>query len=203
MKTINWKPVQRFRTDRADGILRVLIDSGAIEAFKGENRVIDLGSGQGEIPLAISKKTGCSFTCVDKYSDSSEKVKREAEGKILWLREDAIEYLKKRKENSVDGITIFYSLQIFPSNKQSELLREIVRVVKPKGKVLIVEERKRKWPGRWVDIAMNKFLNVFNKQRYEIYSEETWKTLFEMVGMFPAIQKYKFGRNSVLFVFQL
>lgn len=202
MKTMNWKPVQDFRNRRAASILEVLEKSGAIEAFGGEI-VIDLGSGQGEIPWAISQKAKSFFIGVDKYSDPSEKVRAEAEGKFLWRGGDAIEYLQKIESNSAPIITAFYFLQALPPDKQVELLQEIKRVIRPGGRLVIIEEYKRGWPGRWIDIAMNKFLNVFNKQRYEIYSEKTWDDIFEIAGEFPIPQiSYKFGRNSKLFVFQ-
>ncbi len=219
MKTVNWGPVQDFRDRRAAGIVKVLIDSGAIEAFRGskalfdlgldqgeipltilQKRCIDLGSGQGEIPLAISKKTGCSFICVDRYFDPSEKVKKEADGKIFWHKEDAIECLKKIKSNSVPVILASYFLQILPPDKQMELILEIRRVIRPGGKVVVIEEYKRGGFGQLVDVAINRFLNGFIG-RYEIYSEETWNSIFEILGRFPLQKCYKFGRNSKLFIF--
>jgi len=219
---VNFWPLQGFRDRRAADIVKILEKSGAIKAFKGDKALfdlglgqgkilseisekifVDLGAGQGEIPLAISRKAKCSFIGVDQYSDPSEKVEKEEKGKLLWRKEDAIEYLKRRKNKSVDGITVFYFLQVLSPDKQVELLWEIRRVIRPGGKVVFIEEYKRKWPGRWIDIAMNKFLNAFNKQRYEVYSEETWDTIFEIAGEFPISRiLYKFGRNSKLFVFE-
>lgn len=206
MKIVDWKPIQDFRDKRAADILKVLADSGAIEAFRNKNKVlyvIDLGSGQGEIPLAVAKETGCFFICVDKFSDLSEKVGKEAAGKILWRREDAIEYLRRIESNSAPVISAFYFLQVLSPAEQVRLLWEICRVIKSGGKVILIDEYKRGRLGQMVDILMNKFLNAFNKQEYKIYSEKTWDNIFGIIGEFPIPKiSYKFGRNSKLFAFQ-
>lgn len=203
MKIVDLWPVQSFRDKRAAEILEVLKKSGAIKVFRGENKiVIDLGSGQGEIPLAIAKEIGCFFVCVDKYSNPSERVKREGERKILWRREDAIEYLRNIGSDSAPAILASYFLQVLPHDKQVELLQEIRRVIRPGGKVLIIEEYKRGGLGQLVDVIMNKFLNAFNKQGYKIYSEEEWSIFFKKLGLHMPERYVKFGRNSMLFVFQ-
>lgn len=201
---MNLWPVQNFRDKRAASILKILEENGVVEMFKGDifTRRIDLGSGQGEIPKAVAEIAGY-FTCLEKYSDPSEKVKKALGERLSWHKVDAIKYLQITSECSVDAITAFYFLQVLLPDEQARLLWQIKRVVKPGGIVVFIEEYKRGWPGRWIDIAMNKFLNVLNEQGYEIYSEKTWDDIFEIARGFPRSKiSYKFGRNSKLFVFQ-
>ncbi len=110
--------------------------------------VLDLGCGNGYTLISLaSHHAGYTMTGVD-FSDNLIKGanqirdKRKSELKSIpeFLTADAIEFLKNAKDNSYDYVITERFIQNLPSeNTQKEVIKDIYRVIKPAGKLLMCE----------------------------------------------------------------
>ncbi len=113
--------------------------------IKEENKVLDLscGTGRDSVYIAEKLKNGSLF-CVD----ISEEMLRVCKNKIDKLNVDSCfclanaEYLPF-KDNTFDRLISFGGLNVFGDIEKS--LKEIARVVKPGGKVLVGDESMPPW----------------------------------------------------------
>lgn len=129
--------------DRLNHIMSLGIDktwrSRAIKQIAGA-KVLDIACGTGDFSIAIAKKTDASVTGLDlsegmlKVMD--EKVRKEG-------LQDRISTLKGDCENlpfedcSFDCVTIGFGIRNFEHRETA--LREILRVLRPDGKLIILE----------------------------------------------------------------
>jgi demethylmenaquinone methyltransferase/2-methoxy-6-polyprenyl-1,4-benzoquinol methylase len=107
--------------------------------------VLDLACGTGEISHLIENKT--KMTVGLDYSLSMLKVAKEKNKKTIFVQGDALNL--PFKDNSFDLVTVSLGLRHFDDLEKS--LKEIKRVLKPEGKVRILE----------VSIPKNQFLQKF------------------------------------------
>ena len=129
--------------DRLNHIMSLGIDktwrSRAIRQIDGK-KVLDIACGTGDFSIAIAKKTNASVTGLDlsegmlKVMD--EKVKKEGlQDRIGTLQGDC-ENLPF-EDNSFDCVTIGFGIRNFEHREKA--LREILRVLRPGGKLIILE----------------------------------------------------------------
>ncbi|MFQ5835951.1 MAG: bifunctional demethylmenaquinone methyltransferase/2-methoxy-6-polyprenyl-1,4-benzoquinol methylase UbiE [bacterium] len=118
----------------------------AVERVRSEKNILDLCSGTGELGLKLVSRVGSTTQVVG--IDFSER--------MLWLAQEKIrkrgyasriQFIQTRAENlpffddSFDCVTNAFSMRNVV-NSLEVVLREIHRVLKPKGKVIILEMSK-------------------------------------------------------------
>jgi len=102
---------------------RYILKNSKIEKFLQPNSLyLDIGTGFGHIVeniLTNNKKKNIVFKTVDPYLSPSGKVykrivKKDPKGQFLFTKEFAIDYLKKQKTRSLDGVLMFFFYITFP-----------------------------------------------------------------------------------------
>lgn len=110
-------------------------------ALKDGDHLLDVATGTAKLAIALSKKVGKGgrVTGVDFSQEmldvGKENLKKEGIGNVILQREDAMAL--PFEDNSFDGATIAFGLRNLPDTEKG--LREMVRVVKPGGKVGVLE----------------------------------------------------------------
>jgi len=96
-------------------------------------KVIDIGCGKGEW-LKLLKENGIEAVGVEINSLNANMLKKEG---FEIYEEDALSFLKKQKDNSIDVITAFHVIEHLPFEYLLKFLFEIHKVLKPNGKLIL------------------------------------------------------------------
>ena len=136
-------------------------------------RVADFGAGSGFYALTAAKLVGDKgkVYAVDIQKDLLVRLKKEAAAKkilnveIIWGDLEK-EGGAKLKDDSVDRVII--SNLLFQIGKKESLVKEAARVLKPNGKVLVID---------WTDSFGN-----LGPQEKDVFGKEAARTLFENGG---------------------
>ena len=180
------------------GILQEIEDY--LENLKERIYMADMGSGRGQITEAILNRFEDKMRgaiCIDPHVDLSEEVKKRNKinnAKIIRTKEDA---RKTELENdSVEFATTFYLLQDLDIEDKLKVIKEMERIVKNEGYVLIVDELLREGSKNLEDAIKHYLLNLFDPGKYEIFQEEKWreKILDKISG--EVVKFVEFGRNN-------
>jgi len=105
-----------------------------IQYFKEHQNILDIGCGRGEFIQLLSENN------IDAEGiDISSSMLKEAKDKGLKCsEEDALQFLKNRKENSLGGIFSAQVIEHFPANYLIKIVAESHRVLR-KGGIIIFE----------------------------------------------------------------
>lgn len=155
-------------------------------------KVADLGSGAGYYTFAMARIVGSSgrVYALDVQKDLLATLKREAEKKhlfnidIVWS-DFEIPPPGKLKENLIERAVVANVL--FQIKNKDDFVREIARIVRPGGKVLVID---------WLD----SFGGIGPEQR-EVLPKENCRTLFEKNG-FELERNISAGLHHYGFVFK-
>lgn len=104
-----------------------------IPFFKGAQNVIDIGCGRGEF-IQLLKNEGVSAEGID-ISDSMLKEAREKG--LNCINKDALEYLKEKAGNSVEGIFSSQVIEHFEPEYLKKVVNESFRILKPGSPVIL------------------------------------------------------------------
>ena len=181
----------------------------SLTQISNEIFVVDLGCGRGEW-LEILEENNINYLGID----SNEVMIRECNSRNLKVKHtDALGYLKKLNDNSVDCITGFHIIEHFNSfDEVLELLQESLRVLKSGGKVIFETPNPRNIlvgsNDFYIDPTHNKPLHPltmkfflkeigFYKSYAYIINNDTLKEIDEIE--FNSIEDYvNIGRNYAL-----
>lgn len=98
-------------------------------------KAVDIGCGRGEW-LQIMSDEGIPVVGVDNNASQAGDI--DIEGKdIEIVIADALDWLREQKDGSVDLVTAFHVIEHIPFNALVALLKEVLRVLKPGGKVIL------------------------------------------------------------------
>ena len=202
----------RFRGDKEEIKKTLLVYLPIIKSLthmRDEIFVVDLGCGRGEW-LEILEENNINYLGID----SNEVMVRECSSRNLKVKHtDALGYLKKLNDNSVDCITGFHIIEHFNSfDEVLELLQESLRVLKNGGKVIFETPNPRNIlvgsNDFYIDPTHNKPLHPltmkfflkeigFYKSYAYIVNNDTLKEIDEIE--FNSIEDYvNIGRNYAL-----
>lgn len=196
---------ENFLEERAEdmmmniaGILQEIEDH--LESLKEKVYMADLGSGRGHITEAILNRFKDSIggtICIDLNVDLSKKVEKRSKinkTKMAGIKGDARE--TKLEDDSMELATALYLLQNLGVEDKLKAVKEMERIVKNGGYMLIVDEILQEGSKSLEDIVKHYFLNLFNPGKYEIFKEEEWreKVLDKISG--EVVKFAEFGRNN-------
>jgi SAM-dependent methyltransferase len=99
----------------------------------GDEPVIDIGCGRGEW-LELLREAG--YTAIGVDSDPAM-VQHATQRGLKIVEEDGLSYLRTLDDNSVRAISAFHILEHVPFGITLQLLKEIVRVLRPGGVALL------------------------------------------------------------------
>ncbi|MCR5002735.1 MAG: bifunctional demethylmenaquinone methyltransferase/2-methoxy-6-polyprenyl-1,4-benzoquinol methylase UbiE [Bacteroidales bacterium] len=166
--------------DRLNHIMSLGIDktwrNRAIKHIPG-GKVLDIACGTGDFSIAIAKKTTATVTGFDLSAGMlkimDEKVKAEGlDGRIETLQGDCEKM--PFQDNSFDCVTIGFGIRNF--EHREEALKEILRVLRPGGKLIILE----------LSIPENPVIRWF----YKLYFSGITPTIGGMISGQKAAYKY-------------
>ena len=127
----------RYRGSREEILDRLREYVGHIAFLKEGNvetqQIIDLGCGRGEW-LEVLREQGLEAIGVDTNEAQAEAAR------TLGLHveiDDALSYLSRQKERSVDFISAFHLIEHLEFPVLTHLLKECLRVLKPEGRLLL------------------------------------------------------------------
>ena len=127
----------RYRGSREEILERLREYVGHIGFLKDDQaaapQIIDLGCGRGEW-LEVLREQGLQAVGVDTNEAQAEAAR------TLGLHveiDDAISYLSRQKERSVDFISAFHLIEHLEFPVLTHLLKECLRVLKPEGRLLL------------------------------------------------------------------
>lgn len=196
---------ENFLEERAEdmmmniaGILQEIEDH--LESLKEKVYMADLGSGRGHITEAILNRFKDSIggtICIDSNVDLSKKVEKRSKinkTKMAGIKGDARE--TELEDDSMELATALYLLQDLGVEDKLKAVKEMERIVKNGGYMLIVDEILQEGSKSLEDIVKHYFLNLFNPGKYEIFKEEEWreKVLDKISG--EVVKFAEFGRNN-------
>lgn len=105
-----------------------------------ESKVLDVGSGRGEIALRIARKTGCTVYGIDSSGWAVDRARaRSREGGL----QDRLIFLRQRAEDldfPSGYFDLVYSVKVLHETRYTEALREMYRVLKNvDGQLILVD----------------------------------------------------------------
>lgn len=104
--------------------------------------IIELGSGTGITTLALlTVKDNAHIVSIDNQASMQEVAKRNlqawmADNRLSFCTDDALSALKNIPDNSVDIVASAYTLHNFLNDYREQVIKEIFRVLKPKGQFI-------------------------------------------------------------------
>jgi len=104
---------------------------------RAELNILDLGCGEGEWLETLANGNYLSAIGVDNNNEVVNKMKRQYPN-LKIIQNDAMKYLKKCQDNSIDILTSFHMVEHFELVDLLEFINECHRVLKKDG-VLIIE----------------------------------------------------------------
>lgn len=143
--------------------------------MEGCKRFLDAGCGNGFISIEVAKKLGKNgeVYAVDIHEPSIKKVREKIKNLNIKVKAILADITKKIpiEENSVDIYFMANVLHgIVANEKTDELMKEINRVLKPKGKLIIVDFRvdKPAGPPENLKISEEKCVEILNSYGFKI-----------------------------------
>lgn len=169
-------------TAMAEARAKDIFESGRLEEeFKKGDKVLYIGAGTGHVPKYIEDKTGVEIVNVDlrdiRTTDTKDAKFIEANARRLPF-----------PDNSQDTICLFDMLH--HTRNQQEILQEARRVLKPGGKLLILEDtipEKFKEGRNTMKSVVGKVDDLFNKQPKDVnphnyHSVSDWELMLYNEG---------------------
>ena len=98
-------------------------------------KAVDLGCGRGEW-LQIMHEEGIPVVGIDNNESQAGDIDTE-DKEIEIVIADAFKWLCKQKDGSVDLVTAFHVVEHIPFNSLVAILKEVLRVLRPGGKVIL------------------------------------------------------------------
>lgn len=109
-----------------------------------EGVVLDLGCGKGQLASAIAASfSGIKVIGVDLAQVFIAAAKGNSSNNLEFVHSDLIDYVAKVESNSIDAIVIRFVVSHLPREQQDILYRETYRVLKPEGRLLIIQSDSR------------------------------------------------------------
>lgn len=149
------------RTKRAQHYITNIkkVADSYIDTLKPNGKFCDVGCGTGMLTIGILEKyimrNGNVYGC-----DVLQYISLEARKHIRYKQSDAIAYLQKTPDNYFDGIMEIVTLHHLQSiSKYKKCLKEMVRVTKPEGLMIIVETVHKNWNESLRNHILDKLLN--------------------------------------------
>lgn len=139
-------------------------------------KVLDVACGTGTLSLALAKK-GFEVTGVDLSADMLRYARKKAKGNknITFLQKDASSL--DFPENHFDASTISLAIHDMPEKTAIEVLKEIRRVTKKEGQIVIVDYNTPPNP------VVNQALKHFESNYYGNYIQKGLKYFIERAGL--------------------
>jgi len=97
---------------------------------------VDLACGTGYVSGKLAQITNGKVIGVDLSPGMLEIAKKKYGSKCKFIKSDVLEYLKSQPDNSFDIVTYAWALCY---SKPNQVVKEIKRVIKPKGKIGIID----------------------------------------------------------------
>jgi ubiquinone/menaquinone biosynthesis C-methylase UbiE len=130
-----------------------------LRQMPAQGKICDIGCGSGLITMGVLKKLSRKnykiYGC-----DALNYLLPEPEKHIIFKKKDVLSYLKGIPDNYFDGIMEVVMLHHLPSKQQYKTcLREMIRVTKPDGFIIIVETVYKSWYEQLKNAVLDKLLN--------------------------------------------
>lgn len=165
----------RYRGSREEILERLREYVGHIVFLKEDNdappQIIDLGCGRGEW-LEVLREQGLQAVGVDTNEAQAEAAR------TLGLHveiDDAISYLSRQKERSVDFISAFHLIEHLEFPVLTHLLKECLRVLKPGGRLMLETPNPH-------SLIVGAFLFWFDPTHVRPYPAELIRQLLDSLG---------------------
>jgi len=196
---------ENFLKERSENIIQAIAGilqevENHLKNLKEEAYMADMGSGRGQITEAMLNRFGENIRaiCIDSKVGLSREVKKRnktaARNRIAEIRGDAKK--TELEDGSVDFVTASYFLQDLGTEEKLEAVKEMERIVKDEGYILIIDELLKEDSGNLENAIKHYLLNLFNPGKYEIFNDEKWsKNVFDKISG-EVVKKVNFGRNS-------
>ncbi|NOQ67986.1 methyltransferase domain-containing protein, partial [Patescibacteria group bacterium] len=137
------KPVQNWLEDRAEMIVDRSETNRVVEDVDGEEiKIVDVGGGKGQIMQEVIKDNPdkeIKTVGIDLSDYASKKVSESGEGKKMDSVFGKGENMPI-KDKSVEIATAYFTFQELDDNQQGEILKEMRRIIKDNGRIVIVDE---------------------------------------------------------------
>lgn len=133
--------------------------------FKSEKKILDLGCGTGEFAGLLNKMDYCGIDLSTRYVKYAAKNNA---GDFKVMDAAKLEF----PDHSFDYILIMAILHHLADDKMNKVLLEVKRVLKPEGKILVMEDAKIE---KYENLAV-RFIQKFDKGGF-IRTPEQYKTM--------------------------
>jgi len=143
-------------------------------------QVLDVACGTGDLSIALFEKIGARVVGLDFCRPMLELATRKAAG-ICFVEGDGLQL--PFADSSFDAITIGFGLRNFSNVEQG--LRELLRVLKPRGQVAILEFSKPSIPGLGALAAIYNKLVLPRLGGFISGSRSAYEYLPESISHFP------------------
>jgi ubiquinone/menaquinone biosynthesis C-methylase UbiE len=139
-------------------------------------KLIEIGSGTGVTTKNVLKNVNkVEIVSIDNNLEMLRQIDTslEADERVRFRFKDALMFLKKIEENSVDGVFSAYTLHNFDKEYRKDVLKEIYRVLKPKGffinadKYALEEDNQQKVELEWQLNMFRKFKKIDKEELCE------------------------------------
>ncbi len=169
-------PLRTLIEVRLLGLPRTAFLSEVSNSIHSNEVILDVGAGSGYFSLAIAKmlSTG-KVICLDLSEEMLNRLERKAEKEGI---KDKIQILKRGasssglKDESVDLVVSNFALHEFSSPET--VLMEMIRVLKPNGRVIITDLLSNSWLGK---------MEVVSADAHGPYSVDELKAFFTKYGL--------------------
>ncbi|MDY0096647.1 MAG: class I SAM-dependent methyltransferase [Candidatus Vecturithrix sp.] len=141
------KQTGHHRGNSTEPLLNKDIILNALDILPGQI-IVDVGCGNGYMAKEFSRllnNTGKVYA-LDRADEAIEQLKREAEGTNIVPIEADITQRIALQDASIDLIYLSTVFHIFSDGQRKNFQNEVKRILKPKGRVAIVEIEKRETP---------------------------------------------------------
>ncbi len=157
------------------------------------NNIIDIGCGEGDFAIALSKNTNIkNIFALDIHSESIEKLKEKIEKEkitnITPLNEDFTAQTSI-SDNTIDAAIFINVMHGFYVNQETDkAIKELKRILRPSGMVIIVDFKKIQTPS---GPPLSERLSA--KELRKIFSDYKFIPVLEQsAGLFHYIQIFKY-----------
>lgn len=149
--------------------------SSFINVLPEKAKILDLGCGTGRL-LGVFQKKGFSITGLD-LSEKMLEIAKKNFPQIKFVKSDMRK--TRFKNNSFDALIVAYSVIHIPKKEIPATIKEFARILKPKGKLMLVIQkgRKEKFLKEPLDENLQLFLNFMGKKEIFLQLSRRFKTL--------------------------
>lgn len=187
--------IEKTGIKRAKWLMR---ESGIVDVMQDGENWLDVGTGPGhnleQMILQMQKiKKNVQFFSVDPFIKPFSTVlkrllKINEYNQKIFFRAGAQEL--PFDDASMDGISVFFVLHHIPPGDRAKVFEELKRVLKPNGKLIIIEDTpKDKFQARWV-----KFWDALTNGGFKVgdhhLSDAAWKKIFKKQGLTLISEKH-------------